>query len=397
MLCFSKVCYTCLSSENKQLVDVNKEDSDNISYIKKIRICMNSDLVSSCFVHKFCVYFCLYFIIALQEELNSMEICKQCIKNLRIAYKFRETVSYSQATLKKYTAHNSIKNDLDIIKLENNEDTSNTIRDDIIEDILIDAKKEDIKNEMNVYDSDSNDCFLADLKKDLKNDHPEVILKTSDDPAEDSATNQIERPTKKKTRIRKEKQSFSCAPCALEFDKKWKLCKHVSQVHVNEEKKYICTFCNRAFKQSYHLREHITSHTGERNYSCTICGKTFQRQSSQKRHIKSHDAAPGQKTKRTPFLCTICGKSFPFSNGVQRHMRIHLGIRRHECAICHKKFMQSTHLHVHMRTHTGEKPYICDTCGEAFSLNASLQKHMAVHKNKKESTKYFGMYLEEGS
>lgn len=345
------------------------------------------------------VFLRLCLIVVLQEELNSMEICKLCIKNLRISYQFRETVSYSQATLKKYTTQNLIKNDIDhMIKVESNEDTSNIICDDIIEDMLIDAKKEDIKNEINVYDSDSSDCFLADLKSDLKIDQSEIALITPNEAEEeDPANNRIERSTKKKTRIRKERKSFNCTPCALDFDKKWKLDKHVAQVHSVEEKKYICTFCNRAFKQSYHLREHITSHTGERNYSCTICDKTFQRQSSQKRHIKSHDAAPGHKTKRTPFLCTICGKSFPFSNGVQRHMRIHLGIRRHECAICNKKFMQSTHLHVHMRTHTGEKPYICDTCGEAFSLNASLQKHMSVHKIKKESTKYLEMFLEEGS
>lgn len=109
------------------------------------------------------------------------------------------------------------------------------------------------------------------------------------------------------------------------------------------------------------------------------CDKTFRRISSLQRHVRSHDAAPGHKTKRTPFLCTVCGKNFPFSNGVQRHMRTHFGIRNHECEVCHRKFTQSTHLRVHMRTHTGEKPYICETCGETFALNASLQKHLATH------------------
>ncbi|XP_018336649.1 zinc finger protein 664-like isoform X2 [Agrilus planipennis] len=173
--------------------------------------------------------------------------------------------------------------------------------------------------------------------------------------------------------------NYFCELCGSVFDKRWKLQKHRTRVHV-DDKKYVCTFCNKGFKQSYHLREHLTSHTGEKNYMCNYCEKSFQRVSSLRRHIRSHEAAPGQKTKRTPFLCSICGKSFPFSNGVQRHMRIHLGIKNHECTICNRRFTQSTHLHVHMRTHTGEKPYICDTCGEAFSLNAGLQKHINVHK-----------------
>lgn len=171
---------------------------------------------------------------------------------------------------------------------------------------------------------------------------------------------------------------LKCALCDHISETKPQLTKHMQQVH-NRDTIYICSFCNKGFKQSCHLREHISMHTGERNFCCSICGKTFFRASSQRRHLKGHDAPPGQKTKRTPFLCTICGKSFPFSNGVQRHMRIHFGIKKYECQVCERKFMQSTHLLVHMRTHTGEKPYICDICGEAFALNCTLQKHMKVH------------------
>lgn len=185
---------------------------------------------------------------------------------------------------------------------------------------------------------------------------------------------------KKKLKSPKPEIDYQCYHCSMIFNKRWKLQKHITRVH-SDSKKYVCTYCNKGFKQSYHLREHLTSHTGERNYTCSFCDKSFQRISSMRRHIRSHEAAPGQKTKRTPFLCTVCGKSFPFSNGVQRHMRIHLGIKNHECTICHRRFTQSTHLHVHMRTHTGEKPYICDTCGDAFSLNASLQKHMLIHQS----------------
>lgn len=178
-----------------------------------------------------------------------------------------------------------------------------------------------------------------------------------------------------------EDNQHKCAFCDLQLLNKRQLKNHIEQFH-KQENLYVCNFCNRGFKKAFHLQEHIASHTGEKKYSCDLCGKMFQRLSSRSRHMKSHDRAPGQKSKRTPFLCTICGKRFPFSNSVQRHMRMHMGIKLHECEICHKRFNQRTHLRVHMRTHTGEKPYVCDLCGNAYSFNATLQKHLLGHKQR---------------
>lgn len=168
---------------------------------------------------------------------------------------------------------------------------------------------------------------------------------------------------------------LDCDLCGKKFKDLHGKNRHKVKVHF-QEKVFPCTFCSKSFKQKYHLKEHLTSHTGEKSYKCLICNKTFQRISSQRRHIRSHEKAPGKKVKKTPFLCTICGKSFPFSNGVQRHMRIHTGEKKYQCNICERKFMQSTHLQVHIRTHTGEKPYMCNFCGEAFALKSALQKHI---------------------
>lgn len=175
--------------------------------------------------------------------------------------------------------------------------------------------------------------------------------------------------------------TFRCYFCDDVFTVKWKLAKHLQTYHSNE-RKFVCVICGRAFKQSHHLREHLTSHTGERNYSCDICEKTFQRKSSQQRHMKSHNAIPGEKAKKCPFLCTICGKRFPYSNGAQRHMRTHSGDKRFQCKICEKRFNQTTHLKVHLATHTGEKLYVCVECGDSFKVNATLQKHMKKHQKK---------------
>lgn len=303
-----------------------------------------------------------------------MEICADCIKELRIAYQFRAVILKSQETLKQYTVRSDTCNDslpqpkpsvlaLRDIKLEDDKETVVDSSFDM-EELLIENK--DAKDE-------TKECYDAPgyLLFDIKADEVKEFETTF------QSGETIQNPRKKRKRDETQ-QEFKCQPCELTFNKRWKLQKHNIHVHC-EAKKFECTYCGRSFKQSFHLREHLASHTGEKSYACTYCDKSFQRLSSHRRHIRSHEAPPGQKTKRTPFLCTICGKSFPFSNGVQRHMRIHLGIKKHECSVCKRKFMQSTHLHVHMRTHTGEKPYVCESCGEAFSLNASLQKHMNIH------------------
>lgn len=177
----------------------------------------------------------------------------------------------------------------------------------------------------------------------------------------------------------KENLAFTCEICEKSFEKNWQLTRHVKFFHLNL-KNYICNYCNRGFKQLYHLQEHITTHTGERKFKCNICDKTFSRISSQRKHMRAHDAAPGEKSKKSPFLCSVCGKKFPYSNGAQRHMRTHSDDRRIECNICGNKFSQTSHLRVHLRTHTGEKPYPCKLCAESFSLNANLRKHMKNHK-----------------
>lgn len=269
------------------------------------------------------------------------KICVECVERLRIAYNFRETVLLSQQALK-----------------DQREDS---------------AEEDSTKEDGSPHEIDET-IALPIKTEDGADDEKDTLARLCADLDLETESNSAKQPKNKSNKQ-------ECEFCSLELPNKRLLKKHISQFH-KAEKLYTCTMCQRDFKQAFHLREHLASHTGEKNYSCEQCGKTFQRMSSRSRHMKTHDKAPGQKTKRTPFLCTICGRSFPFSNSVQRHMRVHLGIRRHECNVCHKRFNQSTHLRVHMRTHTGEKPYVCDLCGNAFSLNATLRKHLMTHKLK---------------
>ncbi|KAB0796499.1 hypothetical protein PPYR_10560 [Photinus pyralis] len=393
MLGTLKMCYTCLEIKDDELIDVTALDFDSRTFLYKLQMCVSSHL----------------------DEHNSKLLCSECVKQLRVSYKFRATVLLSQDIL------NKRKNDLlptvyegdptdvlykiavhrqffgsqclivnDPVDLNDLRETDKNKAPELPSNeaaYFLELKSESAAQ---VDDIHNSQFTIADLINKFECSKCNIVADSEhhDCSKYNGGYKSAKEIKVKRRRVRVKRElavleddiTYECYHCATVFNKRWKLQKHITRVHTNV-KKHICPYCAKSFKQSYHLREHLTSHTGERNYTCSYCEKTFQRISSLKRHSRSHERAPGEKTKKTPFLCTVCGKNFPFSNGVQRHMRTHLGIRNHECTVCHRRFTQSTHLHVHMRTHTGEKPYICDTCGEAFPLNASLQKHMAIHKS----------------
>ncbi|XP_064783281.1 zinc finger protein 143-like isoform X2 [Oncorhynchus masou masou] len=83
--------------------------------------------------------------------------------------------------------------------------------------------------------------------------------------------------------------------------------------------------------------------------------------------------------KEKRFLCSFCGKAFSFPQQVEIHQMMHTGEKPFGCHLCRASFSHSSKLKRHQRVHTGEKPYSCPQCDKRFSHQHHLKRHQKVH------------------
>uniref|UniRef100_A0A8C9RUT0 Vascular endothelial zinc finger 1b n=1 Tax=Scleropages formosus TaxID=113540 RepID=A0A8C9RUT0_SCLFO len=193
---------------------------------------------------------------------------------------------------------------------------------------------------------------------------------------------------------------------------------------------FICGYCNKAFRDSYHLRRHESCHTGVKmvsrpkkpqpaptmvplistvpregaanpSYISTIAGilTTATTSASTGASVMTPAAMPPgsapqqQSAPKKPAKpvkknhgCEMCGKAFRDVYHLNRHKLSHSDEKPFECPICQQRFKRKDRMTYHVRSHDGgvHKPYVCSVCGKGFSRPDHLSCHVKhVHSTER--------------
>ncbi|KAL0108250.1 hypothetical protein PUN28_015061 [Cardiocondyla obscurior] len=179
-------------------------------------------------------------------------------------------------------------------------------------------------------------------------------------------------------------KTHQCPKCPKKFAFKQKLSFHLKSVHTTL-RAYLCEDCGADFKNPASLRHHrIRKHQPIGNKrECQVCRKLVPFYSLSK-HMHTHKAYSIQ--------CPHCEKMFKNSSTLKQHVRIHEDQRQYRCDTCGVGFNRRDGLRLHMRVHEktdsrGLKECSCQVCGEKFPNHSTLVIHRnRVHKDGRQYT-----------
>uniref|UniRef100_A0A1I8PYH0 C2H2-type domain-containing protein n=1 Tax=Stomoxys calcitrans TaxID=35570 RepID=A0A1I8PYH0_STOCA len=129
-------------------------------------------------------------------------------------------------------------------------------------------------------------------------------------------------------------KAFACKLCPKKFKWKATLTNHLVVVHPKEmdrfypqnpQYKHVCDICGKRYRVPCSLREHYTTHTGQRMHSCEVCNKTFKYGSGLSYHLATEHPEESEKRKKKPgsgiICCPVCQRKFKHHSSMFNHVK----------------------------------------------------------------------------
>ncbi|KAK3607417.1 hypothetical protein CHS0354_003052 [Potamilus streckersoni] len=171
------------------------------------------------------------------------------------------------------------------------------------------------------------------------------------------------------------REIYICSICEKEFRQSGNFHKHMKS-HTESHHYCKCGNCGAEFDNDEKLQQHMKKeHTGPNPYKCVLCFREFSQYNNLCRHLRSH--------REEIFICEICDKKCNEKHYLDMHMGSHTGHRIFSCGVCAKQFTSTIDLNKHINTHSESDLHVCKVCKKAFSKACVLRQHMKIHDGKR--------------
>lgn len=134
--------------------------------------------------------------------------------------------------------------------------------------------------------------------------------------------------------------------------------------------------CCKTFSCAKELDEHVQKeHTNKLGAQQFVCGwlgckTSFKHRGKLNRHIS------GAHSRYHAHHCTHCERTFCTKEQLKNHETTHTGEKKYKCSFCDHTSATKTQHNTHERTHTKEKPYACPHCLHRSGDSSNLSKHI---------------------
>lgn len=142
-------------------------------------------------------------------------------------------------------------------------------------------------------------------------------------------------------------------------------------------KRHPCPDCDKTFKRSDNLLDHMNLHTGEKPYRCEECDIGFPYRSSLYNHNKSKHSDDTSDEADSNHSCDQCRKTYKTAAGLETHQTQKHTLKT--CDVCRKSYKGTIRFDRHLEDNCQPAQTFdviqCNNCYEAFPNRSEYKSH----------------------